>query len=153
MLLLLFLCVCVSVFVTLLNLGQHPAASGRLGQGENSFWRFPPSQQHMDTCLHSTSPIIPHSSLSSIKNPTHPSHLHPLTLEEGSKHDCNYNQTHTLCSVTHRPSLSSRVPPPPLHCTQASPFIFWLPQIDPLLQHIKISMTCSHPPVPDSTSI
>lgn len=105
----LFLCVCVSVFFTPLNLGQHPQASGRLGQGENSFWRFPPSQQHMDTCLHSTSPIIPHSTPSSIK-PPHPSYLHHLTLEEGSKHGCNYNQTHTLCSVTHRPSLSARVP-------------------------------------------
>lgn len=45
-----------------------------------------------------------HSTLSSIKLPT------PPTLEEGSKHDCNYNQTHTLCSVACCPSLNARVP-------------------------------------------
>lgn len=124
------------------NLGQHPEASVIFGQGENSFWRFPPSQQHMENML--TLHLSHHPSFHPVLNQTpHTSHPHPLTLEEGSKHDCNYNQTHTLCSVTRHYSP----------CTQASPFIFCLPQIDFLLQHIKILMACSHPPMPGSTSI
>ena len=40
----------------------------------------------------------------------YPSFFHPLTLEEGSKRDCNYNQTRTLCSVSWCPSPSATVP-------------------------------------------
>lgn len=98
--LLLFLCVCVLVFVTLLNLGQHPQASGRLGQGENSFWRFPPSQQHMDTCLHSTSPIIPHSTSSSIK---------PYTPPTSTLWLLRRAQSTTVITIKHTPFALSHI--------------------------------------------
>lgn len=62
-----------------------------------------------------------HSTLSSIKPPTPAASPHPLTLEDGSKHDCNYNQTHTLCSVACCPSLNARVPP----CRRLHPFSAW----------------------------
>lgn len=91
---------CVFTFVVLLNLGLHPEALGRSGQGENSFWRH---QRPGSIWTHASS-IIPHSTASSIKSQNHqppPPNLTTLQLlEEASKHECNYNQTHTLCSVT-----------------------------------------------------
>lgn len=67
-------------------------------------WKFllvaPMSRQHMDTCLLSTSPIIPHSIVFPIKSQNTPQPHHPPTLEEASRHGCNYNQTRTLCSAT-----------------------------------------------------
>lgn len=101
--------VCVSVFVTPLNLGQHPEASGRFGQGENSFWKFPPSLQHMDSCLHSTSPIIPHSIPSSIKLHTPPTST--LWLLRRAQSTTVITIKHTPFALTHVALVQAPKPP------------------------------------------
>lgn len=114
-------------------------------------WKFllvipaiPAAYGHMLTLHLSHHPSFQPSSIKPRTPPTSTLWL----LRRAPKHDCNYNQTHTLCSVARRPSLSSKVPAHRhLHSFSGCPRLISSCSI------LKNSMTCSYPPAPDSASI